>query len=335
MRDVNTGKYTGIAAAFSFGSTLEIPLSEWLRLLLKLSVNVADGLGLGISRSDGFRLYSSLFAGNPAQLAESVQLGARVGIESVDDGSERKLVALGTPGGMQFEIGTASLALGVEKLDHLRFFLETELRRGKLVLKSDDADGFIAKLLPEDGITAEFNLGIGIANDAGLYFIGSSGIEIRLPLHLIIGPVEIDYLTLGATFSAAKIPITAATGFSAKLGPLAAAVEDIGVQATFAVKNDRSGNLGPLDVAFGFKPPKGVGLAIDAGVVKGGGYLYLDFDRGEYAGALELEIAEILSVKAIGLITTRMPDGSEGLLAADHHHRGVQPRHPARLSASR
>jgi len=312
VRDVTTGKYTGIAAAVSFGTTIEIPLGERLRLLLKLAAVVADGLGLGISRAGGFRLYSSLFSGTPAQLAESVQLGARVGLEAVDDGSERKLVALGTPAGMQFEIGSASLALGIEKLDHLRFFVETELKRGKLVLKSEDADGFIAMLLPKEGITAEFNLGIGVANDVGLYFIGSSGIEIRLPLHLMLGPIEIDYLTLGVTFSAAKIPVTAATGFSAKLGPLAAAVEDIGVQATFVVKGDQSGNLGPLDVSFGFKPPKGVGLAINAGVVKGGGYLYLDFDRGEYAGALELEIADFLSVKAIGLITTRMPDGSQG-----------------------
>ena len=142
-------------------------------------------------------------------------------------------MSLGTPGGMQFEIGSGSLALGIEKLDRVRFFVETELKRGELVLKSSDADGFLAKLLPADGITTEFNLGLGIANDAGLYFIGSSGLEIRLPLHLALGPVEIQYLTLGATFKAGEIPVTAATGISAKLGPLGAAVEDIGVKATF------------------------------------------------------------------------------------------------------
>ena len=44
----------------------------------------------------------------------------------------------------------------------------------------------------------------------------------------------------------------------------------------------------------------------------GGGYLYIDTDRGEYAGALQLEIADFLSVAAIGLISTKMPDGSSG-----------------------
>src|SRR5690606_34899164 len=50
----------------------------------------------------------------------------------------------------------------------------------------------------------------------------------------------------------------------------------------------------------------------DVGIVKGGGYLYFDFEREEYAGALELVFSGFLTVKAIGLITTRLPDGSKG-----------------------
>ena len=72
------------------------------------------------------------------------------------------------------------------------------------------------------------------------------------------------------------------------------------------------GNAGPANIAMAFKPPNGIGLAVDAGVVKGGGYLYIDTDRGEYAGALELVFADFLSLHAIGLITTKMPDGSSG-----------------------
>src|SRR5262249_56687750 len=60
------------------------------------------------------------------------------------------------------------------------------------------------------------------------------------------------------------------------------------------------------------KPPTGVGLSIDAGVVSGGGYLSIDPDRGQYAGVLQLTIADFLSVTAIGLIETKMPDGSDG-----------------------
>jgi hypothetical protein len=93
---------------------------------------------------------------------------------------------------------------------------------------------------------------------------------------------------------------------------LTAVVENIGFTTTISFPDDRKGNLGPANLALSFKPPNGVGLAIDAGVVKGGGYLYLDFNKGEYAGALELTFSGFLSMKAIGLINTKLPGGQPG-----------------------
>ncbi len=72
------------------------------------------------------------------------------------------------------------------------------------------------------------------------------------------------------------------------------------------------GNLGPVDLGFAFKPPSGVGISINAGLVSGGGFLYVDSARGEYAGAIQLAFADFLSLGAIGLIDTRLPDGSPG-----------------------
>jgi len=73
-----------------------------------------------------------------------------------------------------------------------------------------------------------------------------------------------------------------------------------------------NGNAGPFDIGFRFKPPKGIGMSLDVGIVKGGGYLFIDVDRGEYAGALEFSFADFLTLTAIGLITTKNPDGSPG-----------------------
>src|SRR5205823_6824420 len=56
----------------------------------------------------------------------------------------------------------------------------------------------------------------------------------------------------------------------------------------------------------------GIGFSLDAGIVKGGGFLSLDPARGEYAGALQLVFADFLGLSAIGLITTKLPDGSPG-----------------------
>jgi len=97
---------------------------------------------------------------------------------------------------------------------------------------------------------------------------------------------------------------------SADLGPLQATIDRLGLVTTIAVQQ---GNLGPLDISFAFKPPTGVGLSIDAAVVSGGGFLYIDTARGQYAGVLQLTIADFLDVMAIGLIETKMPDGSNGL----------------------
>ena len=308
VRDAGTGKYTGIAAAASFGSTIDIPLGDRFHLLVKLSAIVADGLGMKLSRAGGFTFSSSLFSGTPANLADSVQLGARVGLESVA-ASERKLVSLGTPGGMQLEIGSGSLS-SASRSSPRPVVRRDRAQGGKARPKSADADGFLGSCSRRRH-HRQFNLGLGIANDAACT---SRQLRARDPPAAAprARPGRDPYLTLGATFKAGEIPVTPRPASPRKLGPLAAVVEDIGVKATFVVKGDRSGNLGPLDVAFGFKPPNGVGLSIDAGVVKGGGYLYFDFDAGEYAGALELTIADFLSLKAIGLITTRMPDGSQG-----------------------
>lgn len=56
---------------------------------------------------------------------------------------------------------------------------------------------------------------------------------------------------------------------------------------------------------------KGIALAIDTEVVVGGGFLFYDPDKEQYAGGLQIEIKGI-SLNAIGLLTTRLPDGRQG-----------------------
>ena len=130
-----------------------------------------------------------------------------------------------------------------------------------------------------------------------MYFGGSGGLEISLPTHITLGPIEIVAATLAVGSSDGVIPIELGATIKGDLGPLKAVVENIGLRATLTFPPNRDGNLGPANLALGFKPPNGVGLSIDAGVVKGGGYLFFDPDKGEYAGALELTIADFLSAQ--------------------------------------
>ncbi|HEY1247691.1 MAG TPA: DUF6603 domain-containing protein, partial [Nitrososphaera sp.] len=167
-------------------------------------------------------------------------------------------------------------------------------------------------ILPGGGIDAGFDLLIGVSTDRGFYFGGSSALEIQLPVHVEIGPIDVEGLTLGFKLKDGQFPVSIGADIKAELGPIVAVVQNIGVIATFSFPPNNSGNLGPVQVDIGFKPPNGVGLSIDAGIVKGGGFLYLDPDKGEYAGALELSIQDTLQVAAIGIINTKFPDGTPG-----------------------
>ena len=55
-----------------------------------------------------------------------------------------------------------------------------------------------------------------------------------------------------------------------------------------------------------------MGLAVDAKSVKGGGFLFHDEGKHQYAGVMELSLSGIIALKAIGLLATRLPDGSKG-----------------------
>jgi hypothetical protein len=76
-----------------------------------------------------------------------------------------------------------------------------------------------------------------------------------------------------------------------------------------------TGNVGDLDLQFGFKPPDGLGLAVDASVASGGGYIFLDPQKGEYAGvfviAVDLPILT-MQVNIAGILDTKLPDGKPG-----------------------
>jgi len=79
-----------------------------------------------------------------------------------------------------------------------------------------------------------------------------------------------------------------------------------------APSSDGLGNLGAIDGSLAFKPPIGLGLVIDAaGIVSGGGYLEHDEEKGQYAGVAQIGFLT-LDLSAIGVLTTKMSDGTDG-----------------------
>ncbi|MFL6127196.1 DUF6603 domain-containing protein, partial [Actinophytocola sp.] len=243
------------------------------------------------------------------------------------------IVLIGTATGTRLTVEAVHVALGVAfGADaggvSARPVLDIELTGGRLVIDVAGADGFIAELLRGVKLEAAFDLAITIDPEHGLQFRGSGGLETQIPVHVRLGAVEIPQIYLGMRLAPEGPTLELSSGLSAALGPVNSVVDRMGVLVELSFP-DGGGNVGPAQLDFAFKPPTGVGLSVEAGIVSGGGFLSYDPVRGEYAGALELEFAGIVEVKAIGLITTRMPDGSKGfslliVLSAEFGGGGIQ-----------
>lgn len=229
---------------------------------------------------------------------------------------------VGKAGKPAFTIGEATesrlefgkIGAGVE-IANDRAAVLFSISNGALVITPGKADSFLKKILSDD-IRVGFNLRMKVDSQSGLTFEGGTGIAVTIPIEkTIAGALTIHHITMALGPSSRPqqdLALEASGAFGVKLGPFQASVDRLGFTLDMAF---REGNLGFMDLSLGFKPPNGLGLLLDATVVKGGGYLYIDPAKGEYAGVLELKIdlpAVKIGIKAIGVLTTKMPDGSDG-----------------------
>ncbi|RSM79992.1 hypothetical protein DMH04_30805 [Kibdelosporangium aridum] len=285
----------------------KLPLTDRLTLLVRSELDFEGGVALQIRPGRPIETVVGFEKDSPSKIDGAIEAIIEL---AAADGEPTLLI--GSADGTRLQFKTISVTGGARISDGVDVFAEFQLKGFEFVFSPGGADGFIATLIPGGGFTLGADLTVGVSHSNGFYFRGSSNLEIHLPAHVELGPLEIQGLTISASPSADGIPIGLGTTFKAELGPVTAVVEQIGLVADLAFKPGNDGNLGPIDLSLGFKPPKGVGLAVNAGIVSGGGYLYFDPDRGEYAGALELDFAGLVELKAIGLISTRMPDGAKG-----------------------
>ncbi|WP_048710057.1 DUF6603 domain-containing protein [Microvirga massiliensis] len=254
----------------------------------------------------------------PPGAGTTIQGEVGVSLARVPAPEESVVTLLGAVGGSRLE--AQRLSAGVKGLfawDPAQgsargdLAIEGAIAGGKLVISLAEADGFIGSIMGGFGLEAAFDLGFGWTAGQGVYFTGSGGLEVQVPTHVELGPVEIQGVSMRIGVEAASFPTDLGATIKAALGPLSATVEQIGARAILSFPPG-GGNLGPANLQVRFKAPTGVGLSLDVGVVKGGGFLTINEERGEYGGALELVFAEVVAVRAIGLITTRNPDGSPG-----------------------
>jgi hypothetical protein len=290
----------GLAPYVAGAAELVFPLSASGQAQLELEGSVASELGLALLVRPGGQFELKTFGSAVAD----IKVGLRVRWLPAPDQDRIVLVAaegvgidaadafvelIGSPGGVELAVGISDGAISVRP----------------------SGDGFLSNVLPPEGLAAPFDLVLGWSSSGGLRMRGGAGLEATVQVSAQLGPLLIDSVYVGFRVAGSGLRVTVATSPSFSLGPFAAAVSRVGARLELSFP-PKGGNLGPMQLDLGFNPPIGVGLAIDTPAVRGGGFLELDYDAGRYSGVFELTIVSTVSVKAIAIISTKLPDGQPG-----------------------
>ncbi len=236
----------------------------------------------------------------------------RVEVRSPGTSEVPLALRLGKADGTRLEIGEIVVAVVFDSEEPVDVSASLTLTDVRIAVSGGDGDGFLAKVLPAADVGAELDLQVDWSLRRGLRIRGGAQLEARLPLHVSLGPLHLVALRLGIGADETGLEGRAAVDLRVELGPVKAVVERFGVGVALVPAEDGAGALGPVAPRPRLLLPLGVGLALGGAAVTGGGYLYADHDAGRYAGVLQVGVADVVTVTAIGLLATRMPDGSEG-----------------------
>lgn len=222
---------------------------------------------------------------------------------------------IGVPAGTRLELGVVRVG-GVLDLTTAEWDaqLEIELRACALAIGATEGDGFLASVLPRNGMRAPFDFGVTWSRSRGLRLKGSASLAVSIPVHVRLGSLNVHMIDLAIAGDNAAVSVTAAATVDVTLGPATASVQGLGIRGVLTFP-PKGGNLGAAEGAIASKAPDGVGLSLNAAGVTGGGYLVADHDRGVYSGAVELAFRGV-TITGVGLITTSPDEFSLVVLMA-------------------
>lgn len=206
----------------------------------------------------------------------------------------------GPPGGLRLQLSEPVLEPHVTATTwHLRFGLEAF----ELTVPPDIAGPVLALLLPEEGVRLRGKL-VVVVDEEGIHAEGGVGLRTTWPDTLRLPGIFVRGLTTEIGTGAGELTLTAAGTVTVDLGVLTVTVEGLGISQPVELRTAGDGNLGLLHLGgLALASPTGIGVSIDAGVVKGGGFLRIE-ERGA-SGALELALklgAVELAIRAVGVV---------------------------------
>ena len=283
---------------------LDIPITPHVSLNLDGSLDATVGVALALRPNQPAALVANYdVSGSPLSNGD-----LEVKIDYARQDAEEPLTLLSIDGS-KVDLREAFFGIGVgAENGEFDVKVEAGVSGGRIIISTKDSDSFLAKILPSDGVQLKFDFGIAWSKLHGVSFKGSAGFEATFAINLALGPITVDTLHVVFTVDGTGLTLELSVTADGTVGPIAASIDRIGIDAELKFA---SGNLGPVDLSLGFKPPGGLGIDIDAGPISGGGYIFFDPPNGRYAGVLSLSLYSI-KVTAIGLLDTKLPNGESG-----------------------
>jgi Family of unknown function (DUF6603) len=250
--------------------------------------------------------------GQPASLLSGAGLGC-----SYRFAPGRTTTILGSDTGTRLQLAGAAGTLSIATLDgEVEVVASLDTIDLTLVIASAEADGFSASTLSAREVVVPFPFGLRWSSRTGLALNGGSGLVAEVPLNVALGPVQLEAVRVAARGDhrggAPRARLEVGALLAGSLGPVELELDGAGLEVALVLA---PGNLGPIDLAVGFKAPTGVGLRVDGGLVSGGGFASFDATRGRYAGALELDLLGV-SAAAFAIVDTRLPGERRGFSLA-------------------
>lgn len=268
---------------------------------LSASAELQGGIALRLSPEDGLSLV--IGANDPATATAGV---ARISASiDVHDPAKLPKTLLAVEGGFRFDVTTLVGRAGasVDSNGEKDLYLELELPDAQLTLGSGGGDPLTPKVVPA-GAAMKLRLGIGFSTKRGVYFLGGTGLQARIPVDVSIGPLSCEAVELSLGLDGDGVAFGIATTLALEVGPVKLTLEGLGARMRIARADN--GNFGPVDLSVAPLPPHGIAIAVSGELVSGGGSI----DRtapGTYLGGIALRVAAF-QVSATALLES-MPDG--------------------------
>ena len=295
----------GLAPYAERAATIRFPLSSIISLGMSAKADLGSGIALVFRPDKDPVLHTDL---NKAQ-AGTAGAGGEVNLDltlAMPNGASP--MTLISAGGAKVEAKSVAVSVGaLVDTSRTDATVRLEIKGGRLTVKPEDLP-FLGPS-SDEGLVVDADVDLSWSHQHGVRLGGRAELKISKTIGRSIGPVSIDLLQIVLATSDSGLSLTAGLNVSVKIGPLLLIVDQIGVRSAIT---PGPGSLGSADLTIRPVPPSGIGLEVKAPGVVGGGFLRFDFQKHEYSGILQLEVAETIAVKAVGLLTTRMPDGSKG-----------------------